>query len=259
MEPLKLGDRTFTSRLFIGTGKFASSQIMAQAIEASGSQLVTVALRRVDLDKDTRQDSLISQLNPEKITIVPNTSGARTADEAIRIARLARAAGGFDWVKLELTPNHTHLLPDPIETLKAAEVLAKEGFKVLPYINADPVLAKRLEEAGCIAVMPLGAPIGTNRGLLTRDMVEIIIQNSTVPVIVDAGLGLPSHAAQAIELGASAVLVNTAIAVAQDPIKMAQAFAQAVEAAQLGQAAGPRAAQPDATASSPLTGFLWNK
>lgn len=258
MKDLVMGGRTFKSRLFIGTGKFGSHEVMRQAIEASGAELVTVALRRVDLDKKPEGDPLISCLDPEKIVIVPNTSGARVAEEAIRIARLARAAGGFDWVKLELTPNLHHLLPDPIETLKAAEVLVKEGFKVLPYINADPVLAKRLEEVGVVAVMPLAAPIGTNLGLRTRDMIEIIVANSTVPVVVDAGLGLPSHAAAAIELGADCVLINTAIAAATDPVKMACSFARAVEAAELARDAGPRAPHATASASSPLTGFLWN-
>jgi len=258
-KPLEIGGRVFASRLFIGTGKFSSAEVMADAINASGSELVTVALRRIDLDKDPGTDTLIARLDPSKIVIVPNTSGARTAEEAVRIARLARAAGGFDWVKLELTPNLHHLLPDPVETLKAAEILAKEGFKVLPYMNADPVLAKRLEEVGVVAVMPLGAPIGTNLGIRTRDMLEIIIANSAVPVIVDAGLGLPSHAADAIEMGASAVLVNTAIAAARDPVAMGRAFAQAVKAAELGLDAGPRAACFQAEASSPLTGFLWDK
>lgn len=259
MKPLVIAGRTFHSRLFIGTGKFGSHEIMRQAIERSGCELVTVALRRVDLDKNPEGDPLISRLDPAKILIVPNTSGARTAEEAIRIARLAREAGGFDWIKLELTPNLHHLLPDPIETLKASEVLVKEGFKVLPYINADPVLAKRLEEVGTAAVMPLAAPIGTNLGLRTRDMLEIIIANAGIPVVVDAGLGLPSHAAAAIELGADCVLVNTAIAAAQDPVKMAMGFAKAVEAAELARDAGPRDARTTASASSPLTGFLWEK
>lgn len=258
MNSLVIAGRTFKSRLFIGTGKFGSHELMRQAIEASGSELVTVALRRVDLDKNPEGDPLISKLDPDKIVIVPNTSGARTAEEAIRIARLARAAGGFDWVKLELTPNLHHLLPDPIETLKATEVLVKEGFKVMPYINADPVLAKRLEEAGAVVVMPLAAPIGTNLGLRTRDMLEIIVANARVPVVVDAGLGMPSHAAAAIELGADCVLINTAIAAAADPVGMAKAFAKAVEAATEALAAGPRSPRTVADASSPLTGFLWD-
>ena len=259
MKQLSIAGHTFKSRLFIGTGKFGSHEIMRKAIESCGSELVTVALRRVDLDKEPGEDPLISKLDREKTVIVPNTSGARTAEEAIRIARLARAAGGFDWIKLELTPNLRHLLPDPIETLKASEVLVKEGFTVLPYINADPVLAKRLEEVGTAAVMPLAAPIGTNRGLCNRDMIQIIIENAQIPVVVDAGLGMPSHAAEAIELGADFVLVNTAIAAASDPVKMANAFAKAVSAAEEALEAGPRAPQKSASASSPLTGFLWNK
>ncbi len=230
---------------------------MREAVEASGSELVTVALRRVDLDRAPEQDPLLSKLDRSRILIVPNTSGARTAEEAVRIARLARAAGGFDWIKLELTPNLHHLLPDPIETLKASEILVKEGFTVLPYINADPVLAKRLEEVGTAAVMPLAAPIGTNLGLRSRDMIGIIIENAQIPVVVDAGLGMPSHAAEAIEMGADFVLVNTAIAAAADPVKMACAFAMAVAAAERALEAGPRAPRGTASASSPLTGFLW--
>ncbi len=257
MKHSSIAGHTFKSRLFIGTGKFGSHEIMRQAIESCGSELVTIALRRVDLDKEPEEDPLISKLDRAKTIIVPNTSGARTAEEAIRIARLARAAGGFDWIKLELTPNLHHLLPDPIETLKASEVLVKEGFIVLPYINADPVLAKRLEEVGTAAVMPLASPIGTNMGLRTRDMLQIIIENSQIPVVIDAGLGMPSHAAAAIEMGANFVLINTAIATAADPIKMANAFAKAVAAAEEALDAGPRAPQNSASASSPLTGFLW--
>jgi thiazole synthase len=256
MERLVIAGRTFSSRLFIGTGKFESAEVMAEAIRASGTELVTVALRRVDLRNPERPDPLLSRLDPEKIVIVPNTSGARTAEEAVRIARLSRAAGGFDWVKLELTPDPNYLLPDPIETLKAAETLVKEGFVVLPYINADPVLALRLQEVGTAAVMPLGAPIGTNRGVRTRDMIEIIVEQAQVPVVVDAGLGLPSHAAAAIEIGADAVLVNTAIAGAGDPVLMAQAFAHGVRAAEMGRAADPGGENRLAQASSPLTGFL---
>ncbi|MDA3925163.1 MAG: thiazole synthase [Kiritimatiellae bacterium] len=259
MKSLTIAGRTFNSRLFIGTGKFGSHDIMRQAIESSGSELVTVALRRVDLDKEPENDPLISKLDQDKIVIVPNTSGARTAEEAVRIARLARAAGGFDWIKLELTPNLHHLLPDPIETLKATEILVKEGFIVMPYMNADPVLAKRLEEAGAAVVMPLAAPIGTNLGLRNKDMIQIIIDNSQVPVVVDAGLGMPSHVAEAIEMGADFVLINTAIAAAANPVKMANAFAKAIAAAEEAMEAGPRAPQSAASASSPLTGFLWSK
>lgn len=256
MKKLCIAGREFTSRLFIGTGKFGSATVMAEAIRACGSELVTVALRRVDLKGDVKQDSLLATLDPTRVVIVPNTSGARTAEEAVRIARLSRAAGGFDWVKLEITPDPNYLLPDGVETLKAAEILVKDGFKVMPYINADPVLARRLEEAGTVTVMPLGAPIGTNRGLRMRDMVRIIIEQAHVPVVVDAGLGMPSHAAAAIELGADAVLVNTAIAAAGDPVKMALAFAQAVQAAELARDADPSGENQLAQASSPLTGFL---
>lgn len=255
-ETLIIGGREFHSRLFIGTGKFGSPAVMADAIAASGAELVTVALRRVDLDAPAEADPLISRLDPARVVIVPNTSGARTAKEAVRIARIARAGGGFDWIKLELTPDPNYLLPDPIETLRATEVLANDGFVVMPYINADPVLAHRLEEAGAATVMPLGAPIGTNRGLRTRDMLEIIIEQARVPVVVDAGLGLPSHACTAIELGADAVLVNTAIASAGDPVGMARAFALAVQAGEMGRNADPGGERKTASASSPLTGFL---
>ncbi|MFW6367136.1 MAG: thiazole synthase [bacterium] len=256
MHPLTLAGRQFSSRLFIGTGKFGSHDLMAEAVRASQAEMVTVALRRVDLDRDTEQDPMLSRLDPERVVIVPNTSGARTADEAVRIARIAKAAAGLNWIKLELTPDPNWLLPDPIETLKAAEILIKEDFVVLPYINADPVLAHRLEEVGTVAVMPLAAPIGTNRGLRMKDMIEIIIEQARVPVIVDAGLGMPSHAAAAIELGADAVLVNTAIAGAGDPVLMARAFDTAIRAAEMARDADPRGEQHAASASSPLTGFL---
>lgn len=256
MQPLTIAGRIFSSRLFIGTGKFGAPDIMADAVRQSGAELVTVALRRVDLNEDAGEDPMLSRLNPEAVVIVPNTSGARTAEEAVRIARLAKAAAGLNWVKLELTPDPNWLLPDPVETLKAAEILVKEDFVVLPYINADPVLAHRLEEVGTAAVMPLGAPIGTNRGLRTKDMIEIIVEQARVPVIVDAGLGMPSHAAAAIELGADAVLVNTAVASAGNPVLMAQAFDQAIRAAEMARDADPRGEQRTAAASSPLTGFL---
>lgn len=260
MDSLVIAGREFKSRLFIGTGKFGAGDIMSRAIRASGTDLVTVALRRVELNapKKADADDLIERLDPEAVLIVPNTSGARTAEEAVRIARLARAAGGYDWVKVEVVPDPNYLLPDPVESLKATEMLAADGFKVMPYVNADPVLCRRLEEAGAATVMPLGAPIGTNRGLSTREMLEIIIDQAQVPVVVDAGLGLPSHAAAAIEMGADAVLVNTAIATAGDPVGMAQAFAQAVKAAENAVDASPRHAQQKSEASSPLTGFLWD-
>ncbi|HTP26416.1 MAG TPA: thiazole synthase [Anaeromyxobacteraceae bacterium] len=245
------------SRLLVGTGKFSSPEVMARAIEASGAELVTVALRRVDIENPG--DATLAALDLGKYRLLPNTSGARTAEEAVRLASIGRAACGTNWVKLEVTPDPNYLLPDPVETLKAAEHLVKLGFVVLPYINADPVLAHRLEDAGCAAVMPLGAPIGSNRGLRTRDQIEIIVEQARVPVVVDAGLGMPSHAAEAIELGADAVLVNTAIAIAEDPALMALAFRLAVEGAEKAVAAGPGGESALGHASSPLTGFLWEK
>lgn len=250
---LIIAGHTFGSRLLVGTGKFASAEVMRAAIEASGSELVTVALRRVDLDDP--DDDIMRVLDRNRYVFLPNTSGARDADEAVRLARMARASGGGEWLKLEVTPDPRTLLPDPIETLRATEILVREGFKVLPYINADPILALKLQDAGAAAVMPLGAPIGTNQGLLTRFQVEIIIEQARVPVIVDAGLGLPSHAAEAMEIGADAVLVNTAIAVAGDPVRMARAFAQAVEAGRAAFEAGAGRRLSRAEASSPETGL----
>ncbi|HPU99275.1 MAG TPA: thiazole synthase, partial [Candidatus Hydrogenedentes bacterium] len=209
-DPLVIAGRSFRSRLMIGTGKFPSAEALRAAVEASGAEIVTVALRRVDLTRPEEGD-ILSALDPERQLILPNTSGARTAEEAVRLARLARSAGLPPWVKLELTPEPRYLLPDPVETLRAAEILVRDGFVVLPYIQADPVLARRLQDIGTATVMPLGAPIGSNRGVRTRDMIRIIIEQATVPVVVDAGLGAPSHAAEAMELGADAVLVNTAI------------------------------------------------
>jgi thiazole synthase len=254
MKPLVIAGREIRSRLFLGTGKFPNSSVMARALEASGAEIVTVALRRVEFENP--QDDIISHIDPRKYLLLPNTSGARDAEEAVRIAKLARAAAGWNWLKLEVTPEPNYLLPDPVETLKAAEMLIKDGFVVLPYINADPVLAKRLQEAGCAAVMPLGSPIGSGRGIRTADQIRIIIQQATVPVVVDAGLGLPSHVCQAFELGADAVLVNTALAVAADPVLMARAFRLAVESSLLGLEAGPMSEGESASASSPLTGFL---
>ncbi len=226
---------------------------MRRAVDASGSQMVTVALRRVDLDNP--RDDLMAALAGGDFLLLPNTSGARDAGEAVRLAKLARASGLEPWIKLEVTPDPRYLLPDGVETLKAAEILIRDGFTVLPYMNADPILAKRLEALGCATVMPLGSPIGSNKGLKTRDAIGIIIENSAVPVIVDAGLGAPSHAAEAMELGAHAVLVNTAIATAEDPTGMALAFKLAVEAGRRAFLAGlPQ--QREAEASSPLTGFL---
>ena len=251
---LRIADKTFESHLFTGTGKFASSQLMTDAIRASGSQLVTLAMKRVDLRQ--RNDAILAPLLEAGVTLLPNTSGAKTAEEAVFAARLAREALGTRWLKLEIHPDARWLLPDPVETLKAAEMLVKEGFVVLPYCSADPVLCRRLEEAGCAAVMPLGSPIGSNQGLATRAMLEIIIAQAGVPVVVDAGIGTPSHAAEALEMGASAVLVNTAIAVANDPVAMARAFRLAVEAGTLARQAGPGAVNSVASATSPLTGFL---
>jgi thiazole synthase len=251
---LIIADRPFNSRLMLGTGKFPSPSVMRDALEASGAEIVTVALRRVDFDNP--RDHLMGAIDRDRFLLLPNTSGARDAEEAVRLARLARAAGCEPWVKLEVTPDPHYLLPDPIETLRAAEILVKEGFKVLPYINADPILAKRLEEAGTVTVMPLGAPIGTNRGLKTRDALMIIIDQSKIPVVVDAGLGAPSHAAEAMEMGADAVLVNTAIAVAGDPVAMARAFKLGVAAGFAAYRAGLGRQQWKAEASSPLTGFL---
>lgn len=254
MSNLIIAGRQFQSRLMVGTGKFQSSSVMEQALNQSGAEIVTVALRRVDINDNN--DDILNHIDRNKYLLLPNTSGAANAEEAVRLARLARAAGCEPWVKLEVTPDPYHLLPDPIETLKAAEILVKEGFNVMPYINADPVLAKHLEEAGCVTVMPLAAPIGTNKGIKTLEMIKIIIENSSVPVVIDAGLGLPSHAAEAIELGADAVLVNTAIAAAADPVKMAAAFKYAVQAAELAVDAGPAPISNYAAPSSPVKGLL---
>jgi thiazole synthase len=255
-RPLAFGGRTYTSRLFVGTGKFASPLVMRDAVLASGAEVVTVALRRVDLGRAGDGDVL--DFVPPGVQLLPNTSGAVDADEAVRLARLARAGGLPSTVKLEVTPDPRTLAPDPVETLRAAERLVAEGFTVLPYCSADPVLCRRLEEAGCATVMPLGSWIGSNRGLRTRDALEAIIEAAGVPVVVDAGIGVPSDASEAMEIGADAVLVNTAIAVAGDPVRMARAFALAVEAGRLAWCAG-RGTVLDpviAEASSPLTGFL---
>jgi|SRR6185437_3446383 len=254
MKQLVIAGKAFNSRLFTGTGKFSSSALMEEALLASGSELVTVALKRVDVkDKD---DDIISHLSHPQFNLLPNTSGVRTAKEAIFAAQLAREALETNWLKLEIHPDPKYLLPDPIETLKAAEELVKLGFIVLPYINADPVLCKRLEEVGAAAVMPLGSPIGSNNGLQTKAMLEIIISQSKVPVVVDAGIGAPSHAAEALEMGADAVLVNTAIAVSPDPVKMGIAFKMAVEAGRMAFEAKLAKRNTHAMASSPLTAFL---
>jgi thiazole synthase len=257
MTPLTIAGRQFNSRLFLGTGKFPSNASMSEALAASGTEIVTVALRRADLSgANDPYANILQFIDPEKYLLLPNTSGAMNAEEAVRLARLAAAAGLPKWIKLEIHPDPTYLLPDPIETLKAAEILVKEGFTVLPYINADPVLAKRLQEVGTATVMPLGAPIGSNKGLITRDQIRIIIEQAIVPVVVDAGIGAPSHAAEAMELGADAVLVNTAIAIASDPTRMAKAFQMAVAAGREAYLLGIPERSDHAHATSPLTGFL---
>ncbi|HEY3864166.1 MAG TPA: thiazole synthase [Verrucomicrobiae bacterium] len=252
-----IAGREFRSRLLLGTGKFSSPELMRQALLASGAEIVTVALRRADLSG--RRDpfaNILEFIDPARYLILPNTSGAMNAEEAVRLARLAAAAGLPKWIKLEIHPDPRYLLPDPIETLAAAQTLVREGFTVLPYINADPVLAKRLQEAGTATVMPLGSPIGSNRGLETREQIRIIIEQATVPVVVDAGLGAPSHAAAAMELGADAALVNTAIAIAPDPCRMARAFAQAVHCGREAYEVGLASPQRTASATSPVTAFV---
>ncbi|MGL1933755.1 MAG: thiazole synthase [Fibrobacterales bacterium] len=258
MEPLYIGNKTLQSRLFTGTGKFSSAEKMEESLLASGSELVTVALKRVDVQgkKDPILEHLIKH---SQFNLLPNTSGVRNAKEAVFSAKLAREALETNWIKLEIHPDPKYLMPDPVETLLATEELVKEGFIVLPYMHADPVLAKRLEEVGAQAVMPLGAPIGTNKGLASKEFLKIIIEQSRVPVIVDAGIGAPSHAAEAMEMGADACLVNTAIAVASDPVKMGRAFALAIEAGRIAYEAGLGEVHDAAHATSPmesLTGFL---
>lgn len=251
---LQIADKAFYSRLFTGTGKFSSAVLMAEALQSSGSELITVALKRVDITND--EDDMLRHLKAFNPNLLPNTSGVRTAREAVFAAKLAREALETNWIKLEIHPDPKYLLPDPIETLKATEELARLGFVILPYIHADPVLCKRLEEAGAAAVMPLGSPIGSNKGLRTLDFLEIIIEQSRVPVIIDAGIGAPSDAAKAMEIGADAVLVNTAIAVSENPVQMALAFKLAVEAGRLAYEAKLASPISQAAASSPLTAFL---
>lgn len=255
MDNLIIGERSFSSRLFVGTGKFSSNEAMLEAILASGSEMITVAMKRLDTN-DAADDDMLRHINRKHVQFLPNTSGARNAKEAVLAAQLSRECFETNFIKLEIHPDPKYLLPDPIETLKATEELAKLGFIVLPYIQADPVLCKRLEEVGTAAVMPLGAPIGTNKGLQTRNMLEIIISQSNVPVVIDAGLGAPSHAAEAMEMGADAVLVNTAIAVAGNPTEMARAFKMATEAGRMAYLAGLGNQSDYAEASSPLTSFL---
>ena len=252
-DTLTIAGRTFGSRLILGTGKYDSFETMREAVRTSGAEMVTVAVRRVDFDYPGED---ITSFLPQEVLLLPNTSGCETADEAVRMARLARAGGLPDWIKLEVIPDQRYLLPDPVETLKAAEALVADGFTVLPYMLPDPVLAKRLEEAGCATVMPLAAPIGTGRGLKLRDAIRIMVEQAGVPVVVDAGLGAPSHAGEAMELGADAVLVNTAIARAEDPVAMAGAFRLAVEAGRQARLAGIMDEQETAVPSSPVGGTL---
>jgi thiazole synthase len=252
-DPLVIAGREFGSRLFLGTGKFPSNVSLEAAIVASGTEMVTVALRRIDT---TAAEDILDAVDAERVLLLTNTSGADDAEEAIRLARLARSGGYPTWIKLEITPEPRYLLPDGVETLKAAEVLCREGFTVLPYVNADPVLCKRLEEVGCATVMPLGSWIGSNQGLKTKAALEIIIEQSLVPVVVDAGIGAPSQAAEAMEMGAGAVLVNTAIGTAGDPAAMADAFRMATVAGRQAFLAGLPGVGRAAEASSPLTGFL---
>lgn len=254
MKPLILGGKEFSSRLFLGTGKFGNYEIMREAIIQSGTQMVTVALKRVDFND--ANDDMLKYLNIPGITLLPNTSGVRNAKEAILVSQLAREALNTNFIKLEIHPDQRYLMPDGEETLKATEILVREGFIVLPYVHADPVLCKKLEDCGAAAVMPLGAPIGTNRGLQSKEFLRIIIEQSSIPVIIDAGLGAPSHAAEAMEMGADAVLVNTAIAVAENPIEMAIAFKHAVIAGRIAFEAGLPEQKLEASATSPLTSFL---
>ena len=255
MSKLVIAGREFNSRLFLGTGKFNNNELMARAIDVSETEMVTVAMKRVELD-DENDDLLTHITQNKKIQLLPNTSGVRNAEEAVFAAQMAREAFGTNWLKLEIHPDPRYLLPDSVETLKATEQLVKLGFVVLPYCQADPTLCKHLEEAGAATVMPLAAPIGTNKGLRMKDFLQIIIDQATVPVVVDAGIGAPSHAAEAMEMGADCVLVNTAIAVAGDPVAMADAFRQAVSAGRQAFEAGLGAIADSAEASSPLTAFL---
>ena len=251
---LQLGGESFSSRLFVGTGKFSSGQMLSKVVGSSGTKMVTVAMKRAN--PKGREDSILDFLGDDQVRLLPNTSGVRDAKEAVFVAQMAREALGTSWLKLEIHPDPKYLMPDPIETLLATEELVKEGFTVLPYCHADPVLCKRLEEAGSSAVMPLGSPIGSNRGLESREFLRIIIEQAKVPVVVDAGIGSPSQAAEAMEMGADAVLVNTALAVAEDPIAMARAFRQGVDAGRTAFLAGLGGVSEVADPTSPLTAFL---
>jgi len=253
---LKIGGKEITNRLFIGTGKFGSFQLMKQALEAARAQVVTVALRRVNAQD--KQDNILEYI-PKDCTIMANTSGARNCDEALRLARLTKAIGGSNWVKIEVIPDNKYLMPDNEETLKAVEILAKEGFQVFPYMNPDLVMARKMRDAGAAAIMPLGSPIGTNRGFKTQEIVRLMVKEIELPVIVDAGLALPSHLAECMEMGCAAVLVNTAVAIAKDPVVLARAFSYAVEAGRLAYLSSSGNASDIARASSPLTGFLHNE
>ena len=253
--PLTIAGKTFASRLMLGTGKFRTSAEMTAAFAAAGVEIITVALRRIDFD-DPRSRSVLEDIDWTRYTILPNTAGCQSADEAIRIARMARAMGLSDWVKLEVIPDPTYLLPDPVGTLEAARALIDEGFTVLPYIGADPVLARRLQELGTATVMPLGSPIGSGQGLINLEAIKIIVEQATIPVVVDAGIGAPSDAALAMEIGADACLVNTAVALADDPVLMAEAMAAGVSAGRQAYLAGRIPRKPFASASSPLTGLV---
>jgi thiazole synthase len=254
-DKLVIGGKTFKSRLMVGTGKYKDFAVMRDAIAASGAEIVTVSIRRVEIGAPGHS-GILGEFDFSRLQLLPNTAGCKTTDEAVRVAKLARAMTETNWIKLEVIPDAKYLLPDPIETLRAAEILVGEGFVVLPYMPADPVLARRLADAGCATVMPLASPIGSGRGVLTKANIEIIIEEGTVPVVVDAGLGVPSEAASVMELGADAVLVNTALAEARDPVRMALAFKQAVEAGRHGYLAGRMPMRAHASPSSPVAGVV---
>lgn len=254
-DPLIIAGREFRSRLIMGSGKFPDPETMAQAYEAGGTEMVTVALRRLNLDNPDEK-TLLDHIDWKRYAILPNTAGARTAEEAVHTARLARAMGLSDWIKVEVIPDPKYLLPDPIGTLEACKVLVKEGFTVLPYINDDPVLAKQLEDVGCATVMPLASPIGSGQGMVNFNQIKIIIEQASIPVVVDAGLGVPSDAALAMEIGADACLINSAIALAEDPVGMARAMALGIDAGRLAYRSGRMAPKPYASASSPLEGIV---